>query len=72
MKTALTLNSDYDHVKLSVVVIAPEGRPDAVLQIAHGMCGNKERFLPFMEYMSGHGTILDICMREATLHWSRI
>ena len=55
MKTALTLNSDYDHVKLSVVVIAPEGRPDAVLQIAHGMCGNKERFLPFMEYMSEHG-----------------
>ena len=61
MKTALTLNSDYDHVKLSVVVVAPEGRPDAVLQIAHGMCGNKERFLPFMEYMSEHGVACVAC-----------
>lgn len=61
MKTVMTLDSDYDKVKLSVVVVAPEGRPDAVLQIAHGMCGCKERFLPFMEYMSDHGVACVAC-----------
>lgn len=49
------IRSAYDGLALSVVAVLPEGRPDAVLQIAHGMCGSKERFLPFMEYMAERG-----------------
>ena len=49
------LDSAYDGVSISVAAVRPESRPKAVLQISHGMCGCKERFLPFMEYMAVHG-----------------
>ncbi len=49
------LDSAYDGVSISVAAVRPESRPKAVLQISHGMCGCKERFLPFMEYMAAHG-----------------
>lgn len=55
MNTDFTLNSAYDGLKLSATVVRPEGRPEAVLQLAHGMCGCKERYIPFMEYMAEHG-----------------
>lgn len=61
MKTVLSLDSDYDGVKLSVMVVTPSMKPDAVLQISHGMCGCKERYLPFMEYMSDHGVACVAC-----------
>jgi alpha-beta hydrolase superfamily lysophospholipase len=35
--------------------IAPAEKPKAVLFLAHGLCGNKERFLPFMEYLAKNG-----------------
>ena len=50
-----TLKSILDGLDISVVKVIPDGRPVAVLQLAHGMCGSKERFLPFMEYMAGMG-----------------
>ena len=50
-----TLKSILDGLNISVVKVIPDGRPVAVLQLAHGMCGSKERFLPFMEYMAGMG-----------------
>lgn len=49
------LDSAYDGVAISVAAVRPESRPKAVLQISHGMCGRKERFLPFMEYMAANG-----------------
>ena len=35
--------------------ISTNGSPKAVIQLAHGMCGCKERFIPFMEYMAANG-----------------
>ena len=53
MKTKIfTLKSECDSLPIIVMVCMPdEGKPEALLQIAHGMCGCKERFLPFMKYM---------------------
>lgn len=47
--------SAYDWLSISVAAVYPENHPKAVLQISHGMCGCKERFLPLMEYMAAHG-----------------
>ena len=61
MNTKLTLDSAYDGVRLSVIAVRSQGSPDAVLQIAHGMCGCKEKYLPFMEYMAEHGVACVAC-----------
>ena len=61
MKTGFTLKSAYDGVNLSAVVVEPDYNPDAVLQIAHGLCGCKERYLPFMKYMADHGVACVAC-----------
>ena len=50
-----TLKSLHDGLDLSVLVVRPDGEVRAVLQILHGMCGSKERYIPFMSYMSAHG-----------------
>ena len=52
-----TLRSRYDELDISVVVVRPEGEARAVLQLAHGMSGCKERFMPFMEFMAAHGVV---------------
>lgn len=51
----MTMRSRYDDLDISVVVVAPEGAPKAVVQFSHGMCGCKERFLPVMRYMAERG-----------------
>lgn len=51
----LTLPSAVDGLALSVCVVAPDGEPKALVQLAHGMAEHKERYLPFMEYMAGRG-----------------
>ena len=61
MKTDFTLDSGYDGLHLSGLMVRPEDKPVAVLQLAHGMCGCKERYLPFMEYMSEHGVACVAC-----------
>lgn len=57
MITEMTMRSAYDDLDISVVTVAPEQEPKAVLQISHGICGCKERFVPFMEYMARHGVL---------------
>lgn len=61
MNRNFTLDSAYDGVRLSVAMTRPEMKPEAVLQLAHGMCGCKERYLPFMEYMADHGVACVAC-----------
>lgn len=62
MKTDLTLKSTFDGMELSAVVVEPEQKkPEAVLQIAHGLCGCKERYAPFMEYMADNGVACVAC-----------
>ena len=43
-----------DGVQLSAVLIAPEA-PKAVVQLVHGMAEHKERYFPFMNYLSEKG-----------------
>lgn len=61
MNRIFALDSAYDGLRLSVSMSCPDRRPDAVLQIAHGMCGCKERYMPFMEYMADHGVACVAC-----------
>ena len=49
------VESAYDGLKISVLEIAPIEKPRAVVFLAHGLCGCKERFLPFMEYLAQNG-----------------
>lgn len=50
-----TLDSAYDDLKVSVVAVCPDSSPRAVLQLSHGMCGSKEKLMPFMKYLAGEG-----------------
>ncbi len=54
-KEKLFLDSKYDGLTICTVIVRPESAPKAVLQIAHGMCGSYERFMPFMEFMAANG-----------------
>ena len=46
--------SRQDGLQLDTLIIAPKS-PKAVLQLVHGMCEHKERYIPFMEFMVGQG-----------------
>lgn len=52
-----TLPSSYDALPLSVAVTRPEGDPKGIVQFVHGMIEHKERYFPFMEWLSAHGYI---------------
>lgn len=49
--------SRADGLPLSVMEILPEGEPWCLLQLVHGMCEHKERYLPLMEYLAGKGIL---------------
>lgn len=55
MVSKMKMRSAYDDLDISVMVVRPEGAPRAVVQVVHGLCGCKERFLPFMEFMANKG-----------------
>lgn len=54
---SLKLKASADDLSLAVLVSEPEGSPKGVFQIVHGMCEHKERYVPFMEYLSAHGYV---------------
>ena len=49
------IRSKHDNLNIAVCLTRPKSGPKAVLQLAHGMCGYKERFEPFMEYLAENG-----------------
>lgn len=49
------VESAYDGLQISVLEVTPTERPKAVVYLVHGLCGCKERFLPFMEYLAQNG-----------------
>lgn len=60
MKTEKSiLHSRLDGIPLSVMTCIPEDGADlkGIVQLAHGMCEHKERFIPFMEYLCGKGYV---------------
>lgn len=53
--TNTTLRSPYDGLELHLLVSEPESKPVGIVQMVHGMCEHKERYGPFMEYLSANG-----------------
>ena len=50
-----TLISPVDGLKLSLIYAEPAEAPKGIVQIAHGMCEHKERYIPLMEYLCQNG-----------------
>ena len=50
-----TLVSECDGLSLSGLSLLPEGAPRAAVQLTHGMCEHKERYLPLMQYLAEAG-----------------
>ena len=55
MTKEMTLRSQVDNLGISVLVVTPDDAPKAVLQLSHGMCGCKERYMSMMKYMADRG-----------------
>lgn len=55
MLTRTNIKSPFDGLSISLVSATPVGSPKAVIQIAHGICGRKERFEEFMTYAATNG-----------------
>lgn len=47
--------SNVDGLELDVLELIPEGEIKGIFQIHHGMAEYKERYLPFMEYLTKNG-----------------
>ena len=59
MHQTFSLPSRQDGLQISCLATYPvEGiKPKGIVQFAHGMCEHKERYLPFMEFLSSNGYI---------------
>lgn len=49
--------SDFDGLVVSAMIAVPPGSVNGVVQIVHGMCEYKERYIPFMDYLAEEGFI---------------
>lgn len=49
--------SDFDGLQIHALMAVPSGTINGILQIVHGMCEYKERYLPFMDYLAEEGFI---------------
>ena len=50
------IESEADGLDISVLAVVPDETPyRGILQLVHGMSEYKERYLPFMEYMTQQG-----------------
>lgn len=56
MKEHLTIYSTFDNLPLDVLIIGPS-HPKGIIQIAHGMCEHKERYLDFISYLNKQGYV---------------
>lgn len=57
MMKSLNLPASADGLTLSLLVSVPEGTPRGVFQLVHGMCEHKERYIPFMKFLTAHGYV---------------
>ena len=55
----MLLNSRHDGILISCHVTRPEAGTTCkgIVQFAHGMCEHKERYIPFMEFLSRNGYV---------------
>lgn len=53
-----TFLSEADGMKISVMAVLPDEKPyRGIVQLVHGMSEHKERYLPFMEYLTEQGYV---------------
>lgn len=59
METRYNFNSKIDDLAISALRIEPDNKQDikGIVQLVHGMCEYKERYLDFMNYLAGNGYI---------------
>lgn len=50
-----TIAPPVDGIQLSLIYTEPENAPKGIVQIAHGMCEHKERYIPLMEFLAANG-----------------
>lgn len=55
VKKTRSIPSDIDQLMLDVLTAETEDVPRGIVQISHGMCENKERYLPLMEFLAAGG-----------------
>ena len=53
----MTLPASADDLQLAMLVSVPEGAPRGVVQLVHGMCEHKERYIAFMEWLTEQGFV---------------
>lgn len=51
----MKLKSPADGLELSVLVREADGPAKRTVQIVHGMCEHKERYIPFMDFLASNG-----------------
>lgn len=51
------IKSSSDGLNLSIAYSIPSEKPKGIIQISHGMAEHKERYFPFMEYLTNNGYI---------------
>lgn len=56
MKEHLIIKSSFDNLPLDVIVMRPD-HPKGIVQISHGMCEHKERYLDFMQFLCRAGYV---------------
>ena len=52
------LQSAFDNLNLHLVIVEPTGEKKGVLQILHGMCEFKERYVEFMQFFAEKGYVV--------------
>ena len=52
------IEASSDGLRLAMLISEPVGEPKGIVQIVHGMCEHKERYIPFMEYLSAPSTTI--------------
>ena len=57
VKKEFTLQSNYDELPLSCIICEPQNSPKGIVQLVHGMCEHKERYLEFMEFLCENGYV---------------
>lgn len=50
----LSIKASADGLELGIIAIGAQS-PKAIVQISHGMCEHKERYVPFMEFLAANG-----------------
>lgn len=56
----LAIDATADSLKISVLVAMPAQTPRAIVQLVHGMCEYKERYIPFMQFLTEQGYVVVI------------